>query len=68
MYKPKRAWKHEGKYHWRCAPWTIGLYFIDGCSLYALSKDGVENALCYKDELEECMRYAREQENAAKSL
>lgn len=65
MYKPKRTWKHEGKYHWRCAPWTIGLYFIDGCSLYALSKDGQDKALCYTDELEDCMAAAREMEKEA---
>lgn len=58
-----RSWKKESKYHWRCAPWTIALFFIDGCSMYVLSKDGIPGGIAYKDELADAMAVAKEMES-----
>lgn len=54
--------------YWRCAPWSIALCFVDGCSLYVLSKDGDDRATAYKDELEAAMRAAREDEGRNERL
>jgi len=60
-----KKWVHESKYHWRCAPWTICLAFVDGCSLYTLSRDGVDEPIAHKDELADVMKIAKEMEAAA---
>ena len=58
-----RKWNQESKYHWRCQPWSIALCFIDGCSMYVLSKDGEEKATLYTDEFDIAKQKAREIEN-----
>jgi hypothetical protein len=62
MKKDERRWAHESKYHWRCAPWSICLCFVDGCSLYVLSKDGNPEPIAHKDELKDVMQIAKEME------
>jgi len=59
-----RAWKKESKHHWRCAPWTVALCFIDGHSMYVLSKDGEERAVAYCECLEDALKKAKELEAA----
>ncbi len=58
----QRCWKKEGDRHWRCAPWSICLCFVDGCSMYVLSKDGVDQAVSYEDELADAMKTAKQLE------
>ena len=55
-----RDWKRTTQYDLVCPPCTIALRFVDGCSLFIVSKQGED--IGFYDELSDAMARARLEE------
>jgi hypothetical protein len=53
-----RSWKKNGDYGWICEPYRIGLYFVDGRSLYQAWYH--DELIATKDEFSDAMAACRQ--------
>ena len=58
----ERRWRRKGN-GWTCPPYDIGLYYLDGNSMWVLWRDG--EMIAVKEDVEDCFEAAREMERNA---
>lgn len=58
-----KEWTRAGPYEMRSGPWTIAREFVDGCSLYLVSKQGTSGCLAAKNDFDEAKEWIDENVN-----